>query len=101
MKKVFTSPESILVHHYKNLLESEGIRAVVRNEILDSVMGRVPFQETWPEVWVVNDLDYDRALQLIEGVPEESPSSSWRCGTCGETNEGQFAVCWQCGTGYA
>ncbi|MDX1507512.1 MAG: DUF2007 domain-containing protein [Woeseiaceae bacterium] len=101
MKKVFTSPESILVHHYKNLLESEGIRAVVRNEILDSVMGRVPFQETWPEVWVVNDLDYDRAKQLIEGVPDESPSRSWRCRTCGETNEGQFAVCWQCGTGYA
>ena len=90
-----------MVHHYRNLLESEGIRAEIRNEILDSVAGRVPFQETWPELWVVNDLDYDRAKQLIKGVPEESPSHSWRCPTCQEENEGQFAVCWQCGTGYA
>ena len=47
-------------------------------------------QEVWPELWVTNDLDYDRALQLIDAatMAEESPHAPWRCRHCGEENEG-------------
>jgi len=99
MKKVTSSSSIVTINHYKNLLKSEGIDAFLRNEHLGSVVGEIPFQEVWPELWVRNDLDYDRALQLIDGekLLEESPQESWRCGNCGEENEGQFAACWQCG----
>ena len=101
MKKLTSAPSVITIHHYKNLLESEGIAAVVKNEHFGSILGEMPFTDTWPQLWVVNDLDFDRARQLIDGsAADESPKASWRCATCGEINEGQFGVCWQCGTGY-
>ena len=97
MKKLTSAETLVLINHYKNLLESEGIPTEVRNQHLGSIMGEVPFFETWPQLWVINDLDYDRALQLIEAVDAESPGEAWRCGKCGETNEGQFGACWKCG----
>ena len=98
MKKITSASSIIEIAHYRNLLTSEGIDSFVRNEHLGSIVGEMPFQEVWPELWVVNDLDYDRALQLIdESISEESPSDSWRCRKCGTENEGQFAACWNCG----
>ena len=98
MKKVTSAESLVTINHYKNLLESEGIRAVVKNEHLASIVGEMPFQEVWPQLWVTNDLDYDRALQLIDSdkIADESPSAPWRCRHCGTENEGQFAACWQC-----
>jgi hypothetical protein len=47
----------------------------------------------------VNNLDYDRALQLIsDDAIDESPAEAWICARCNEENEGQFAACWSCGT---
>ncbi len=99
MKKVTSSASLVTINHYKNLLKSEGIDAFLRNEHLGSIVGEMPFEQVWPELWVKNDLDYDRALQLIdtENLLSESPAESWRCANCGEDNEGQFAACWSCG----
>lgn len=98
MKKVTTADSLITISHYKNILISEGIPAFLRNQHLGSIIGEMPFQEVWPELWVENDLDYDRALQLIDSANliAESPSAPWRCDNCGEENEGQFAACWSC-----
>ena len=98
MKKLTTAASTVTIHHYRNLLEAEGIRCRIRNEHLGSVLGEIPFPETWPQLWVVNDLDYDRAKQLLDAaILDESPTESWRCSACGEENEGQFAACWNCG----
>ncbi len=98
MRKVTSAHSIVTISHYKNLLVSEGIPAFLKNEHFGTVMGEVPFQEVWPELWVENDLDYDRAQQLINStkIMEESPSSPWKCSRCGEENEGQFAACWNC-----
>jgi hypothetical protein len=100
VKKVTSADSLVTITHYRNLLISEGIPAFLRNEHFGSIMGEVPFQEVWPELWVENDLDYDRARQLINAakLAEESPSSPWKCRRCGEENEGQFSACWNCGT---
>lgn len=98
MKKVTSADSIVTINHYKNLLISEGIDAFIRNEHLGSIMGEVPFQDVWAELWVTDDLDYDRALQLIDNsIKEESPSANWSCKKCGTENEGQFAACWKCG----
>ena len=73
MKKLTSSESLITINHYKNLLASEGIPTQIRNEHLGSIMGEMPFVETWPEIWVINDLDFDRATQLITSVDSESP----------------------------
>ena len=99
MKKLTSSPSIITINHYKNVLESEGIPSQIRNEFLGGIAGEMPLQEVWPELWVVNEMDYDRAKQLIdESIADESPQRSWKCGRCGEQNEGQFAACWNCGS---
>ncbi len=98
MKKLTSAPSVITIHHYKNILESEGIASKIRNEHLGSILGEMPFTDTWPQLWVVNDLDLDRAKQLIDGSAlDESDAPDWRCANCGEHNEGQFAACWNCG----
>ena len=98
MKKLTSAETLVLINHYANLLEAEGIRTEVRNQHLGSVMGEIPFFETWPQLWVVNDLDYDRAKQLIESADAEAPTEPWNCSKCGEQNEWQFSACWKCGT---
>jgi hypothetical protein len=99
MKKLTSAASTVTIHHYRNLLEAEGIPCEIRNQHLGGIMGEMPFTETWPQLWVVNDLDYDRAEQLISADSiEESPSEPWQCRQCGEENEGQFAACWSCGT---
>ncbi len=97
MKKLTSAESLITINHYKNLLASEGIPTEVRNQHLGSIMGEVPFFETWPQLWVINDLDYDRATQLIKAADAESPADAWKCPRCGEENEGQFGACWSCG----
>ncbi len=98
MKKLTSHASLVTINHYKNILEAEGIRAELRNQHLGSIVGDMPFVEVWPELWVVNDLDFDRAKQLIDGTAlDESPSDPWRCPKCQEENEGQFAACWNCG----
>ena len=99
MKKVTSADSLVTINHYKNLLESEGISAFLKNEHFGSIMGEIPFQEVWPELWIENDLDYDRAKQLIDAtvIAEESPAADWRCPNCKAENEGQFAACWSCG----
>ena len=98
MKKLTSAESLITINHYKNLLAAEGIRTQIRNQHLGSILGEIPFVETWPQLWVVNDLVFDRATQLITSVESESPTAPWRCKKCGEENEGQFAACWNCST---
>ena len=98
MKKVTSADSLITINHYKNILISEGIPAFLKNEHLGGIIGEMPFQEVWPELWVEKDLDYDRALQLIDAatIESETPTTAWHCRYCGEENEGQFAACWSC-----
>ena len=98
MKKLTSADTVVMINHYKNILEAEGIPCQIRNEHLNQIYGEMPFTEVWPELWIVNDLDYDRAKQLIDTtISDESPQAPWRFRQCGEENEGQFAACWKCG----
>ena len=94
MKRVFSSFNLQIVHHAKNLLAAEGIRAVVRNEILSSAMGELPPAECQAELWVLDDLDQARAEKLLLSQAPAGPD--WTCG-CGETLGAQFTQCWRCG----
>ena len=89
MKKLTSAETIVTISHYQNLLAAEGIPTEIRNQHLGGVMGEVPVFETWPQLWIVNDLDYERAKQLIEAADNESPQEPWQCRRCGEQNEGQ------------
>lgn len=95
MKRVYSSWNFAAAHHARNLLEAEGIRAVVRNEMLSSAMGELPPAECQVEVWVLRDGEAERAQQLLQApAPTGEP---WSCTACGERSEPQFTQCWRCG----
>ncbi len=100
MKRVYSSQLSLMVGHMKNILESHGISCVIRNEFLAGGSGELPPTECWPELWVERDIDYERAQGIIEETLRDEGQSSepWICPGCGERLEGQFGVCWRCGT---
>lgn len=96
MRRVFSSFDLVAVHHARNLLQAEGIRAEVRNERLASAMGELPPAECQAEVWVLDASEAQRAERLLrEGPPASGPP--WACVDCGEPMEPQFTQCWRCG----
>jgi Putative prokaryotic signal transducing protein len=95
LKRIFSSWNLTVVHHYRNVLEAEGIRAVVKNQYLSSAMGDLPPAECQAELWVLRDADAPRAERLLRGAPAEGPE--WLC-HCGERLAPQFTQCWRCGS---
>lgn len=103
MKKVYTAKNPADAHLLKALLEGEGIQADVIGEFLYNCRGEVPItRDTLPSVWVVDDSDCEKAEEIIRqyGLTENGArhdGEDWKCPGCGETNEGPFTDCWQCG----
>lgn len=91
--------DSANIEMLKGLLEEVEIRCMIRNEYLSSAMGEIPFLETSPELWILNDADYLRARAMLDTwrTTRTETRDSWACDDCGETIEGQFTSCWQCG----
>jgi rubrerythrin len=99
MKKVFVSQNLIEVEMRKEWLEQAGVRCMIKNQRSSSLAGEIPFTEVFPELWVIQDEEYDRARQLLEEGLALLPSNqdTWVCPGCGERHEGQFGTCWNCG----
>ncbi|RMH73720.1 MAG: DUF2007 domain-containing protein [Gemmatimonadetes bacterium] len=101
MKKVYSSPDSLMIGHLKNVLEANGIPAMLKNEHLPGLAGGVPVNECWIELWILSDIDLEQAEHIIQTALQhhtKDPLPEWQCPSCGETIEGQFARCWNCGT---
>jgi len=99
MKRIYSSWNLAAVHHAKNLLEVEGIRARVRNEVISSGIGQLPPIECQIELWVVNDADAERAERILHAgtAGPQARGAPWRCADCEEVSEAQFTQCWRCG----
>src|SRR4051812_35435573 len=93
---VFDAPNAQLI---KQLLDDNGIAAVVEGERLYALRGDMP--TVYPTVWVANDADLPRACEIIEEFTKQSRATAvrretWTCKTCGEEIETQFSACWRC-----
>jgi hypothetical protein len=100
MKRVWSGTTLHDTAHLQNLLEQAGIACFIKHRHLGSGIGDLPFLGCSPELWIMKDEQSVRATTVIrEALQPESgaPAARWRCGDCGEDNEGQFAVCWRCG----
>jgi len=99
MKRLYSAESLAEVGHYRNVLEQSGIACFIRNEQLSGALGEVPFLECLPELWVLNDADLEQAERVLAELQRDIPGDKkpWHCPDCGEENEAQFAVCWNCG----
>jgi hypothetical protein len=96
MKMVFTADNRFIVANAKNILESHAMNVVLRNEYASSAIGEVSPFDTWLEVWVINDSDYDAACQILDSSLSKEGAPSWVCTNCQEENDASFEMCWHC-----
>lgn len=96
MKKVYTHENQFIVNNMKNIIEAENISTFLKNEFTQGAIGEIPAFETWPELWVKEEEDFDRAILIVEQTKHSSIGSEWMCNHCAEKNDPSFEVCWQC-----
>ena len=68
MRKIFEHIEFARVGHYQSILEDAGIATSIKNLGASSGSGEIPFTEVFPELWVNNDDQYDRAMELLDAM---------------------------------
>lgn len=94
--KIYTAADIIEAQVVQKLLASEGIKTTLKNENLQSGVGELPFVEMWPELWLLNPQDLDRARQVLSEFGDQTMASDWVCTICSEKNPGSFQICWAC-----
>lgn len=97
MKLVYTHENRLLVGNARGVLEAQGIEVTMRNEYVGGVTGDVPVFETWPELWVVDDQDHERACRILANAFNREAEDHWNCENCDEQNADSFEFCWNCG----
>ncbi len=80
----------------KGKLEAEGFELVLKNDIVSGAAGELAPMDLWPEIWLLNDSEYDEAMSIIDAMKQEPAEDPWRCTLCGESNDPSFDVCWRC-----
>lgn len=98
MKRIYSAGNLPEAHLLSHLLERAGIRHHVFNENLQGGVGELPFTHAWPEIWIVDESDTGRALEIIRGYERPGDDSPPReCPSCGENSPAGFEICWACG----
>jgi Putative prokaryotic signal transducing protein len=98
MKRISSMQSLADIGHLKNVLEQAGVRCMIKNEQLSGGIGEIPFLDCMPELWILDDAKLPLAEAVMADFRAEPVSGAdWHCSVCGETNESQFAACWNCG----
>lgn len=82
----------------KNILENAGIVTVLQNEFASSAVGELSFLDAWPQLWVLDDANYEAAREIIAGMEKPRTGKDWICSNCNEINDPSFEICWNCQT---
>ncbi|MEX2490985.1 MAG: DUF2007 domain-containing protein [Nitrospirales bacterium] len=98
MKKLYVSHSLIDVESRKELLDQAEIPSTIKNQRSNMLGGEVPFVELFPELWVLQDEDWDRAKKLLDEWELARPlgTTGWTCVSCGEIHQKEFTTCWKC-----
>lgn len=96
MKLVYTNENRYLVHNIQNIVENAGITIMLKNEFAAGAAGDLVPHETWLELWVINDDDYDPAIQALDTAFSHIDDADWTCPQCQEKNNASFDFCWHC-----
>jgi len=101
MKEVFSHRDFVMVSSYAQLLEAEGFLVHVKNERLTMLgLADIPIPNFYPALCVVNDGDYEAAVDFLRkriSEEQEGASGGHFCKGCEEVSPGNFEICWNCG----
>lgn len=97
MKRLIQAPNVALATLWADLLQNQGgIATSVQRAYASGIAGEIPPDQALPEVWVLDDSTLERARALLDEL-RQLPSRHWLCHGCGETVDGPFEQCWNCG----
>jgi hypothetical protein len=96
MKKLITNENPFIVANIRELLEQAEIRCSIKNEFASSGSGELPHFDTWPELWILDENDWDRAQAILTEIRDNSWDEEWTCNYCQEKNANSFDYCWNC-----
>lgn len=94
---VYRASTVVEAAHVRNVLASAGFDVELKNDRLWSALGEIPVVEAWPQVWVADARDAERARRTLRDLDRGPAAPAWTCAACGEWLEGQFTACWHCG----
>jgi len=100
VKKIYRTKSLLIISRLRDLLVNEQIPCVVRPPLVAAATGEIPRPDSWSELWIMNDEDYEKAIGVItpalpafELGPE--PTVFRKCPK-GHDIEGPSGVCWLC-----
>lgn len=96
MKLIYTHENRIMALNIRNVLINHGFDVALNNEFASSASGGLAPFDTWPEVWLLKDDDFDNAKKIIESITYNSIQAAWECKKCQEENDESFDYCWKC-----
>lgn len=96
MRRVYTHENRLFVSNAKNILDNANIANQLKNEYAGGAAGDLAPLDAWMELWVVDDANYEAALQLVKNAFDNDLDTDWHCQQCHENNPSSFTICWQC-----
>lgn len=96
MRRLRTAPNLAIATLWADLLRQGGVDASVQRAFASGIAGEIPPDQSQPEVWVHDDAQLERARTLLHEL-EHGAERHWLCSACGESVDGPFEQCWNCG----
>lgn len=98
MIRIYTAANLQDAHLLLGLLHVSGIDARILNASAQGALGEIPLAAAYPEIWLVQARDTERARQVLATFERPAPALPPRiCPACGEENPATFETCWNCG----
>ena len=87
----------MIIFNLKNVMHSEGIQSIVINEYASGGAGDLATFDTWPELWIEDESQFERAEVILNQIIANPRDDFWFCRGCQEKNDAAFKLCWNCG----
>ena len=95
MLRLVRAPNIAIAALWVDLLRQAGFDASLQRYFLGAAAGELPPDQCLPEVWLTHDTQEAQARAFLRDL-QNVPQRRWTC-LCGETVEGGFEQCWNCG----
>jgi hypothetical protein len=101
--QVYSASSVHEAHFVAGLIRQAGIDVSIKNTDAFLLAGELPPFTVAPTLWVRGEEQFAKAREIVETYeerlndPEIGSLPEWSCKFCGETNPGNFEVCWHCG----
>ena len=96
MKRLTSAPNLALATLWADMLSHAGVATTVQRAYASSIAGELPFDQTWPELWVQDGDQLEHARGLLHEL-RHPRHRHWACPGCHEVINGPFEQCWNCG----